>query len=255
MSDLGGWFFNKGASELGPFSQDELFDLYRQGGLSAETPVWTTAQSGAMPMSQAFPEFSTLTPPILQEEGWTDLSPRPWRRYFARTLDLNLNVFILGWVVVTLIGSLAPAHLPGWVHFFVEPGTKWISGLLATAIGFMANVPLMAYYGSTLGKWIFGIRVHHPDGRPLGLKVAFKRELAVFVRGYCLMIPLVSLFTLAGSYQNLNENGSTSWDKDYGLIVRQRPDSDIQNLVSFFAVILTMVGIIWLNWPNLAPVL
>lgn len=254
MNDLGGWFVNKGASELGPFSQDELFDLYRQGGLSAQTPVWTTTQSAAMPMAEAFPEISTLPLSIPQEEGWTDLSPRPWRRFFARTLDLNLNAFVLGWVLVNLIASLAPAHLPGWVQFFVDPGTKWISGLLSTAIGFMANVPLMAYSGTTLGKWIFGIQVKHQDGRPLGLKVAFKRELAVFVRGYCLMIPLVNLVTLAGAYQNLNEKGSTSWDTDYGLIVRQRPDSDIQNLVSFLAVILTIAGIIWLNWPDLASV-
>ena len=83
----------------------------------------------------------------------------------------------------------------------------------------------------------------------MGLKKALKRELAVFVRAYFLMIPIANLFTLAGAYETLTSEGKTSWDRDYALVAKHRPESIIQTLVGTITVILLVAGVIWSILP------
>jgi len=249
MTETIQWYYEMGEAELGPVSETELIDLYRDGHIKEDALVRMSGQETGKTMVEAFPHLTEMPPIPSEADIWSDTSPHPWRRFFARTIDMNLNAFVLILAWTALATALAPSQSDLWTRLFIDQEYKIPSTLLTALFGFLGNIPFMAYYGITLGKWIFGIRVTMPDGRPMGLKIAFKRELAIFVRAYCLMIPLANLFTLAGSYETLKEEGRTSWDRDYSLVVRQRPNSDVQNLVGGVVVILFLVFAIWTNMP------
>lgn len=249
MSETDQWFYKIGEANLGPVSEAELIDLYRDGHISDETLVRQVGQEAELQMVEAFPHLNESPPNPPQEETWCDTSPHPWRRFFARSIDLNVNavVLILGWTF--LMTAIAPDQPAFWTRLFVDREYTLPSALLTTAFSFLGNIPFMAYQGTTLGKWIFGIRIVQEDGRPMGLKKALKRELAVFVRAYFLMIPIANLFTLAGAYETLTSEGKTSWDKDYALVAKHRPDSTIQTLVGTITVILLVAGVVWSILP------
>ncbi|MFN5270830.1 MAG: RDD family protein [Hyphomonadaceae bacterium] len=249
MSEADQWFYKMGEAELGPVSEAELIDLYRDGQMSGETLVREAGQEAGKQMVEAFPHLIEVPPLTSPGDGWTDPSPHPWRRFFARTIDLNVNAFVFVFAWTLLMTTTAPNQSDFWAPFFVDQAYSFPRALLTTAFSFLGNIPFMAYSGTTLGKWIFGIRITHVDGRPMGLWIALKREFAVYVRAYFLMVPIANLFTLAGAYETLTSEGKTSWDRDYALMVKQRPDSDVQTLVGVVVVILFLVAAIWTNLP------
>jgi hypothetical protein len=64
-----------------------------------------------------------------------------------------------------------------------------------------------------------GIRITNESGERLGLAIALKRSFSVWIRGWGLGIPIVSLFTLIAAYTTLKRNGVTSWDRDFNCVV------------------------------------
>lgn len=171
----------------------------------------------------------------------SDTSSQAWRRFFARTFDLSVNAFVLIVVWTYLASASAQDTLNFWSRVVTERDNLVGYGAITSVFGFLANVPFMAYYGTTLGKWLFGIRVTKPDGQPMGLKLALRREVAIFARAYFLMIPVLNLITLALAYDTMKNEGQTPWDRDYGLIVKHRPESSFHTLVEVSAVILLFV--------------
>ena len=193
--------------------------------------------------------MNEANPGLSEADTGSDTSSQAWRRFFARTIDLSVNAFVLivGWTL--LANAFAQDQSEFWRRFFLHRDYLIPSSVLTTAFSFLANVPFMAYHGTTLGKWIFGIRVTKPDGQPLGFKLALKREAAIFVRAYFFMIPWINLITLAVAYETVKDEGQTSWDRDYGLIVKHRPESSILTLVEASVVILLLVLTIWSILP------
>lgn len=188
-------------------------------------------------------------PSLSEADTGSDTSSQAWRRFFARTIDLSVNAFVLTIVWTYVAGVFAQDTSNFWMQIFTERENLVPSGAITTVFSFLANVPFMAYYRTTLGKWLFGIRVTKPDGKPLGFKLALKREFAIFVRGYFLMIPLLNLITLAVAYETMKDEGQAPWDRDYGLIVNHRPQSIILTLVEASAVILLFVFTLWSILP------
>ena len=249
MSETDQWLYKIGEADLGPVSEADLINLYRDGHISDETHIRLQGQETGKQIAEAFPQIGETPPTSSEEDTWCDTSPHPWRRFFARTIDLNVNAFvlILGWTFLMM--AITPVQSDFWIRFFVDREYFSPIGLLTMAFSFLGNIPFMAYGRTTLGKWIFGIRIVQEDGRPMGLKKALKRELAVFVRAYFLMIPIANLFTLAGAYETLTSEGKTSWDRDYALVAKHRPESIIQTLVGTITVILLVAGVIWSILP------
>ncbi len=66
-------------------------------------------------------------------------------------------------------------------------------GPLVMAGPYIAAVPLTAVQigltGSSIGKWIFGVRVLGPDQRPIGVRRALVREVDVCVWGWGVLLP------------------------------------------------------------------
>jgi hypothetical protein len=108
------------------------------------------------------------------------------------------------------------------------------------------NALTIGLTGLSLGKWIFGIRVTR-DGAPMGPLRALRREFAVFFKGLGLGVPLVSLFTLVGSYSALSDKRITPWDKAQKLGVNHRPESLGASIGMGAAVVLLVLARIWLQ--------
>lgn len=193
--------------------------------------------------------MNEANPSLIEVDTGADNNSQAWRRFFARTIDLSVNAFVLTIVWSYLASAPEQDTSNFWTRVFTERENLAPSGAIAMVFSFLANVPFMAYHGTTLGKWIFGIRVTKPDGQPLGFKLALKREAAIFVRAYFFMIPWFNLITLAVAYETVKDEGQTSWDRDYGLIVKHRPVSSILTLVEASAVILLLVLTLWSILP------
>lgn len=159
-----------------------------------------------------------------------------WRRYFARMLDNMVNAFTFILLVIFLLAFTWPS---AFVAF-----TEWLGSihrlfdlLLSIFIGTVINAVLLALTGSTLGKWIFGIRVREADGARLGFARAIQRELRVWMRGLGFGIPIVSLFTVMRAYNQLDNFQQTTWDRDMQLVITHRPAGIGQYVLWTFAVL------------------
>jgi len=124
--------------------------------------------------------------------------PRPWLRYWARTVDVLMAFVVSG--------------LYRWHNYF------------SVLIGMLLWIPFEAAFlsscGTTPGKWLFNIRLSDKEGSRLPFATCLRRAFAVVLKGQGLGIPMVSLFTGIFAYRTLNSKGRTSWDAQYGVIVK-----------------------------------
>ena len=142
-------------------------------------------------MSRTEVDFGTLDPePWLKElESWplppsrqVDLSrdsiaaaPYPWRRYFARGLDVGLCTCLWMAVRYLVLEWYAPDQvLDGALRSLADMYGGWLFLFLLEPI-------LLAAWGYTPGKWIMGLRVRREDGRKLTWEEAGDRLVGVFL--------------------------------------------------------------------------
>jgi uncharacterized RDD family membrane protein YckC len=167
---------------------------------------------------------------------WTDTSAHPWRRFFARTLDLSL----FGTVSAMIIAfAWAVAVSPEQAETAFSGLDGWVGRLLGGMVLIILGAPLMAlsiaWTGGTPGKWLMGVRVQRPDGRRLSLGAAFRREVVVGCIGMGLGVPLLSLFFMHNGKEALEAHDETSWDEDRNVVVH-RDDGALQTALFVIGV-------------------
>jgi hypothetical protein len=109
----------------------------------------------------------------------------------------------------------------------------------------LINIIFTGCIGSTIGKWIFGIKILDKDLKPIGIRLAFKREMLVLVRGLGLYIPIITIFTMIAGYRILERDKITSWDKELRLNVLYH---DVGFLRFLFIVLIFVSAIILDNY-------
>ena len=139
----------------------------------------------------------------------------PWRRYFARVLDLA----IVSLPVTALLILCFHMQIDDTaIRRFYDVFSAILGGLLLVAVE-----PLfLHYWGTTPGKWILGIRVERLDGGRLTLDQAYRRSWGVFMagRGFCL--PLASTVCAYLSYRKYTNWEPLSWEGESVLRFRHR---------------------------------
>lgn len=145
-----------------------------------------------------------------------DAGLHPWRRFFARTIDLLLAVpFLIALYI--LIARLFPNKAEQILAAFSHP-------ILGAVILYWLWVPMEAAFltmtGTTPAKWIFGIRVLKFDGRKLTFAGALRRAAFACGLGDGLGIPGAGLFTRAYAYDRLKKTETTAWDMASGSVVQ-----------------------------------
>lgn len=190
-----------------------------------------------------------------------------WRRWLARGFDSSLfnNIFtfvLLGLtisVVLYMCNSLKdmPDQIDQLhaklIRLLIELLSNiryrfgwficWciVSVFFVNILHALWNATCIACFGNTAGKELWGIKVLHRDGRSITFKDEFKREMLIFLKIYCLGIPIIFLYTSYRAYKNLRKNKITSWDKQMNLKVMYR----IQPLWLVLAYIMTSAGIFY----------
>jgi len=78
-------------------------------------------------------------------------------------------------------------------------------------------------------------------GKKIGITKGIQRDLAVFLRGLGLGIPLISMVTMYVAYSKLNKANSTTWDSENNYKVWHRPSSPIQYLLNTLGIVLIFI--------------
>lgn len=218
------WFYAEGNKPIGPISFEEVVRLIKASPGERHF-VWTEGMA-EWHEARTLPAFAdalrSLPPPLTaavtesagRAVGGPSGSPaadsrllHPWRRYFARVFDVYVFTLCGGFA----LGVMVP-------DIFSESSTSSrVEDQLFTILAFAAYVPFEAFclyaFGSTLGKTLYGVMLH-PSGGRIVFSQALKRSALVWLKGWGLALPIVSLFTLIIAYNRLKRNGSTSWDDD-----------------------------------------
>ena len=134
----------------------------------------------------------------------------PFRRYFARIGD----ILVLGLPATILFSAAAYAINPDWMAVSSTGGKailNWLNFLICLVMTGVLCAALLATWGSTPGKKLFGIELSS-GGEKLELTTAIRRETRVLTQGMCVGIPLLlAAFNYASSLE-LRTRGATDWD-------------------------------------------
>lgn len=173
--------------------------------LRQEGPDYATLDAGPwLAQLEKAPASERFAPPRDEKPLPQDSFWHPWRRYFARTLDLGLYGLFLS--AVFSLGF----HVP------VEELTSAPARLL---LGWFANLPmlllepfLLSRWGTTPGKALFGIKVLDSEGQKLSLKKARERTMGVFSKGMGYGIPGFELYREYRSEENCENRQWNEWE-------------------------------------------
>lgn len=192
----------------------------------------------APPPPLRFEEPSPLIapPPLPPKGSWTDRAPHPWRRYWARMFD-TLVTGSVTWIAISMVMFvIAPFQAEKFFAVFSGPGGQILDVMLTLVAVIPGNALMIGLTGVSVGKWLFGVKVVKPDGRPIGFTAAFGRELQVWFNGLFFGVPLISLFTLGGSYSQLKEAKVAAWDPPRRRVVLHRPMNALQVCLILLAI-------------------
>lgn len=183
--------------------------------------------------------YAMENPPDPASALKADVQPRvfgPWRRYFARSLDLFVYAMLL---------ALA--------DFYLFPGDM---SNAADTVGLLLLTLLLEpvqlrLFGTTLGKWIFGIRVTGLDGYNLFWSEAFDRTAKVLLFGMGLNIPLLSLWRNWRGYQRYADGQDSYWEENSELTIRDA--SNLRFLAAVGTAAVAFVMTFLLAIPSYRP--
>ena len=130
--------------------------------------------------------------------------PHPWRRYFARGIDLVLVGLPVSFVQYVLL------------HRNYTTVSRWediICALIGWGLLLLLEPLLLARFGTTAGKWCMGITVTRPDGERLSYSEALNRTALVWFYGAGLGLPLVELVCSYLSYRRYTRGEELAWEE------------------------------------------
>lgn len=158
----------------------------------------------------------------------------PWRRYFARTLDIFLyNTF---WSAI--LGLIFHVNLTTRSNF-----GRLIDLIIVTAIMLFLEPILLHLFGTTLGKMIFGLRIESSDGKRLSYGEGFERTWGIIGAGFGYNIPIYNLIRLWRSYNLCKENEIQPWDEYIAYTIKDTKAYRSVVFVGTYAVLFFLLSV------------
>lgn len=242
------WYFaTGGTSREGPISRASLLALRHAEKLTDETLVWSNGMADWKPFAHVFPEtLKSAPPPIPVSLSPSKEAPRyqtpaisastaapiadgsgtflggiqhPWRRLFARTVDVSTLGLLAFLALAFGIGYIFPEKAEGFIK---ASENQIIASFILLALWIPIESLLLSTVGSTPGKWLFGISVKTASGQKPSFGQAIERSFRVVIQGMGLGIPCVSLLTHLYAYRRLTKTGTTLWDTATQLAVSHK---------------------------------
>ena len=102
---------------------------------------------------------------------------------------------------------------------------------------------LLHFWGTTPGKWLFGMEIRTPNGEKLAIRTGFYRTWQVFTGGMGWDLPIWGWYRLYKSYQ-ASTAGELPWDIDNGchIVVHERKTKWYRVLMFLFAWLLVLAA-------------
>ncbi len=135
----------------------------------------------------------------------------PYWHFFARMLDMSLL-----WALIIFVQ----------VVVFNVRGTVFIPGILMIAvIWIFIEAACYRFFGTTPGKWAFGIHIEDMDGYYLSYEEGRSRAFRVFHHGLGFCLPIWSLIRLYRCWKpwERNENRDHEWNDECVIIYDDPP--------------------------------
>ncbi len=185
---------------------------------------------------------------VVEDGGWQDVDPAPWRRYLGRVLD----TLAFGLAFFSLMAVASSVFAPAFFDAFWGEGGLANNMLFSAMATFFVTLffsgVLVGLTGTTPGKWLFGTRITRADGRPIGVVAALGREFDVYIRGVGFGVPVISLVTCLIGCGTLAREGSASWDIGKPWRVTHRSGGVLQSVL-FLVGLGSVLGIrIFSQW-------
>lgn len=150
----------------------------------------------------------------------TPMVAYPWRRFFARWLDLFLY------------GTLWSAF--GLLVMRFNPPSNLFINLLSMyrdyATMLVVEPLLLSTWGYTPGKWIFGLRVRGENGGKISWGDAQSRTWLVFTNGCGYGVPFYNLYRYYKSYKACTDCETLPWEEGRGYAIK---DTRVWRCVGF----------------------
>lgn len=183
----------------------------RSVALEAEGQRLLAAKSVCDAISREVTSYSALRPedylngfePDAAAKQRDVAEPHPWRRYFARGIDLALVGLPVSFVQYVLL------------HRNYTTVSRWediVCALIGWGLLLLLEPLLLARFGTTAGKWCMGITVTRPDGERLSYSEALNRTALVWFYGAGLGLPLVELVCSYLSYRRYTRGEELAWE-------------------------------------------
>jgi len=164
------------------------------------------AQTYLDAMQRAYP-----TPVTVPKEDAIPKVKAPWRRYFARSIDMG--IYSLIWAAFLAVAF----HINMLDRNILE---KLLDAVVTMLMLLLIEPLLLNRFGTTPGKWLLGLSVVDSDGRKLSYLDGFVRTANVIMDGYGLQIPVFSLYRLWKSYKAVKADDTLSWEGETVLQLR-----------------------------------
>ena len=158
----------------------------------------------------------------------------PWRRYFARDFD-----FALYGILWSLVSQWGLRLKLGGSYVMLNVLSIMIGALLMVVI----EPFLLHFWGTTPGKWLFGMEIRTLGGEKLAIRTGFYRTWQVFTEGMGWDLPIWCWYRLWKSYQ-ASTAGDLPWDIDNGchIVVHERKTKWYRVLAFLFAWLLVLAA-------------
>lgn len=134
-------------------------------------------------------------------------APHPWRRYFARVLDISIYNFVLTFILTAFLR----------INILYRNATLWNFLIMPLSILLMLFLePLWLHlFGKTPGKAVFGLRVLTDGGERLSYEQGFERTWGIIARGMgYAIIPFFNLYRMWQSYKVCIDGESLEWEEE-----------------------------------------
>lgn len=162
----------------------------RLSAMQEEQRTLVRAEEVARAMLRAHADYATLDTgrylAALEAGAQTavqqDVQPKlhaPWRRFFARMIDLLL--YDLTWMVILTSAGLCAAG---------NRGVTLLNDFLALLTMLLLEPLLLQKTGTTLGKWLLGLSVRNLSGAKLRYSEGLDRTARLIWRGFGAGIPI-----------------------------------------------------------------
>ncbi len=183
----------------------------RSAALESEGQRLLTARNVCDAISREVTSYSALRPedylngfePDVAAKQRDVAEPHPWRRYFARGIDLALVGLPVSFVQYVLLHH-------NLVN--ISKAEIFLCGLAGWVLLVLIEPLLLSRFAATAGKWCMGITVTRPDGERLSYGEALERTAAVWLYGAGLGISIVELVCNYRSYRRYMNGEELAWE-------------------------------------------